>query len=58
MRQRVVQRRVLRLGLIDRDGKMVVEPKYGFIRAIGPARFQVSETRRLGGWVGGGEDFS
>jgi hypothetical protein len=44
-------------GLIDRDGKMVIEPKYGFIRAIGPDRFRVSETRQLGGMIGG-EDFS
>src|SRR5258708_498208 len=44
-------------GLIDRDGKMVIEPKYGFIRAIGPDRFRVSETRELGGIVGG-DDFS
>jgi hypothetical protein len=35
-------------GLIDRDGTMVIEPKYGFIHAIGPDRFRVSETRRLG----------
>ncbi|WP_223969732.1 WG repeat-containing protein [Bradyrhizobium sp. RD5-C2] len=44
-------------GLIDLDGKMVIEPKYGFIRAIGPDRFAVSETRRLGGMTGG-DDFS
>jgi hypothetical protein len=44
-------------GLIDRDGKMVIEPKYGFIRAIAPDRFQVSEARALGGWMGG-KDFS
>jgi hypothetical protein len=44
-------------GLIDRDGKMVIERKYGFIRAIGPDRFRVSETRELGGIVGG-DDFS
>jgi hypothetical protein len=44
-------------GLIDRDGKMVIEPKYEFISAIGPDRFRVSETRQLGGMIGG-EDFS
>jgi hypothetical protein len=44
-------------GLIDRDGKMVIEPKYGFISPIGPDRFRVSETRQLGGMIGG-EDFS
>jgi hypothetical protein len=44
-------------GLIDRDGKMVIEPKYGLIDAIAPDRFRVSETRQLGGVVGG-EDFS
>jgi hypothetical protein len=44
-------------GLIDRDGKVVIEPKYGFIEAIAPNRFRVSETRRLGGPIGG-EDFS
>jgi hypothetical protein len=44
-------------GLIDRDGKMVIEPKYGFISAMGPDRFRVSETRQLGGMIGG-EDFS
>jgi hypothetical protein len=44
-------------GLIDRDGKMVIEPKYGFIEAISPDRFRVSETRQLGGIIGG-EDFS
>jgi len=44
-------------GLIDRDGKMVIEPKYGFIEAMGPDRFRVTESRRLGGVIGG-EDFS
>lgn len=44
-------------GLIDRDGKMVIGPIYGFIRAIAPDRFAVSETRQLGGTIGG-EDFS
>ncbi|MDR3465584.1 MAG: WG repeat-containing protein [Xanthobacteraceae bacterium] len=44
-------------GLINRDGKMVIAPKYGSIRAIAPDRFRVSETRQLGGWIGG-EDFS
>ncbi len=44
-------------GLIDREGKMVIEPKYGSVVAIGPDRFRISETRRLGGMVGG-EDFS
>jgi hypothetical protein len=43
--------------LIDRDGKMVIEPKYGLIDAIAPDRFRVSETRQLGGMIGG-EDFS
>jgi hypothetical protein len=43
--------------LIDRDGRMIFEPKYGFIAAIGPDRFRVSEPRRLGGTVGG-EDLS
>jgi hypothetical protein len=32
---------------------MVIEPKYGFIEAIGPDRFRVSELRRLGGMLGG-----
>src|SRR5262249_50067674 len=45
-------------GLIDRDGKMVVEPKHGFIRAVAPDRFEVSDVRRTGGLIGGGEDFS
>jgi hypothetical protein len=45
-------------GLIDRDGKMVIEPKYGFIEAISADRFNVSETRQLGGRTAGGEDFS
>jgi len=44
-------------GLIDRDGKMIIEPKYGFVRAIGPDRFGVSERRRVGGLMGS-EDFS
>jgi hypothetical protein len=44
-------------GLIDRDGKMVIAPQYGFIGAIGPDRFRVSETRQLGGMIGG-DDFS
>ncbi len=44
-------------GLIDRDGKMVIEPKYAFIEAIGPDRFRVTESRQLGGPIGG-EDFS
>src|ERR1700733_5074977 len=44
-------------GLIDRDGKMVIEPKYPFIEAIAPDRFRVTESRRLGGVIGG-EDFS
>jgi WG containing repeat len=44
-------------GLIDRDGEMVIEPKYGFIEAIGPDRFRVLETRKLGGPIGG-EDFT
>lgn len=45
-------------GLIDPDGKMVVEPKYGFIRAVAPDRFEVSDVRRTGGLIDGGEDFS
>jgi len=44
-------------GLIDRDGNMVIEPKYGFIEAIGPDRFRVAEERQRGGTVGS-EDFS
>src|SRR5262245_6803392 len=44
-------------GLIDRDGKMAIAPNYGFIRAIAPDRFRVSEARQLGGWIAG-EDFS
>jgi WG repeat protein len=44
-------------GLIDRDGKMVIAPTCGFIEAIGPDRFRVSEVRQLGGTIGG-EDFS
>jgi hypothetical protein len=43
--------------LIDRNGKMVIEPKYGLIEAIGTDRFRVSENRQLGGMIGG-EDFS
>lgn len=46
-----------RSGLIDRDGQMVFAPKYGFIEAIAPDRFRVSERRQLGGSAGN-EDFS
>jgi hypothetical protein len=44
-------------GLIDRDGKMVIEPKYGFIEAIAPGRFRVFEHRQLNGTIGS-ENFS
>jgi hypothetical protein len=44
-------------GLINRDGTMVIAPKYGLISAIAPDRFAVSERRELGGMVGG-ENFS
>jgi hypothetical protein len=44
-------------GLIDRNGSIVVEPKYGFIEAIGRDRFGVSDERRLGG-LQGGDEFS
>src|SRR5262249_28675296 len=44
-------------GLIDRDGRMVIAPKYAFIRAIGPDRFRVSDRRWLGGNEGS-QDFS
>jgi hypothetical protein len=44
-------------GLIDRDGKMVMEAKFGSIEAISTDRFRVSESRQLGGAMGG-EDFS
>jgi len=35
-------------GLIDRDGKLVIEPRYGFIQAIAPDRFRVADKRPLG----------
>jgi len=49
-------------GLIDRDGKMIIEPKYGFVRAIGPDRLRCigtparwrlmgSETSLVGGRI-------
>jgi hypothetical protein len=44
-------------GLIDRDGKVVIEPKYGSITAMAPDRFRVSDRRWLGGRKGS-EDFS
>jgi WG repeat protein len=44
-------------GLIDRDGKIVMEPKFGFIEAIAPDRFKVSEQRQFGG-RDGADDFS
>lgn len=44
-------------GLIDRDGRFVFEPRCGFIEAIAPDRFRVSESRRIGGSVAA-EDFS
>lgn len=44
-------------GLIDGDGKMVVAPTYGFIEAIAPDRFRVSDFRRRGGTIGS-ENFS
>lgn len=44
-------------GLIDRDGKMAIAPQYGFIEAIAPDRFRVSDVRQLGGMVGA-DDFS
>jgi hypothetical protein len=44
-------------GLIDRNGEMVIAPTYGFIEAIAPDRFRVSELRQIGGVIGA-EDFS
>ena len=44
-------------GLINRDGNMVIAPTYGFVEAIGPDRFRVSEFRQIGGSIGA-EDFS
>jgi hypothetical protein len=44
-------------GLIDRNGNMVIAPTYGFIEAMGPDRFRVSEQRHIGGMIGA-EDFS
>ncbi|NOU07773.1 MAG: WG repeat-containing protein, partial [Hyphomicrobiaceae bacterium] len=43
--------------LIDRDGALAFEPKYGFIEAIGDDRFRVSDVSLRGGQIGA-EDFT